>query len=313
MERKRTVAFATWRELPALSVDDRLAAGALEDLGIGGEPAVWDDPGVRWSRYDAVVVRSCWDYHLREAELRRWIARLEALSVPLWNPPALLRWNMNKHYLRDLAAQGVPTLPTVWLERGGRAGLPDLLAANGWDQAVVKPTVSASAHETWRTSRDAAPDQQRRFEALLARGGVMVQRFAEEIETAGEWSLLFFGGRFSHAVLKRPRPGDFRVQTEHGGVAVSAVPPPAVLDRAGQALAAVPGPWLYARVDGCGNGGDFQLMELEMLEPWLFFAHDPEAPGRFAAALVETLSLPPQSSILNAGFRETKERPHAQP
>jgi glutathione synthase/RimK-type ligase-like ATP-grasp enzyme len=298
MERTMKVAFATWRGLPALSPDDRLAAGALADRGIEVEPAVWDDPGVRWGRYGAVVVRSCWDYHLREGELRRWIARLEALGVPLWNPPALLRWNMNKHYLRDLAARGVPILPTVWLERGERAGLSDLLAANGWDQAVVKPTVSASAHETWRTSPAGAPGQQQRFETLLARGGVMVQRFAEEIETAGEWSLLFFGGRFSHAVIKRPRPGDFRVQAEHGGIAEPAVPPPAVLDRAGQALAAAPGSWLYARVDGCESAGGFHLMELEMLEPWLFFAEDPEAPGRFADSLAEALGLPHQSSIL---------------
>jgi len=283
------VAFATWSELPALSVDDRLAIPALADLGIAAEPAVWDDPAVQWSGYDAVVVRSCWDYYRREAELRLWIARLEALGVPLWNPPALLRWNMNKHYLRDLETQGVPILPTVWLERGERAVLADLLAANGWDQAVVKPTVSASAHETWRISRAAAPDQQRRFEDLLARGGVMVQRFAEEIETAGEWSLLFFGGRFSHAVIKRPKPGDFRVQTEHGGVAEPAVPPPAVLDRASQVLAAVSGPWLYARVDGCESHDGFRLMELEMLEPWLFFDHDPAAPGRFAASLTERM------------------------
>lgn len=184
-------------------------------------------------------------------------------------------------------------LPTVWIDEGPAPDLAGLMAERGWEEAVVKPTVSANGHATWRVSRTAAPGRQADFAALAARGGAMVQRFAGEVQSAGEWSLLFFGGSLSHAVLKRPRPGDFRVQYDHGGTAEAAQPPSDVRRRAEEVLDRVEGPWLYARVDGCviggDDGGDFHLMELEMFEPSLFFALDPGAPGRFAAALAAVL------------------------
>jgi glutathione synthase/RimK-type ligase-like ATP-grasp enzyme len=285
----RRVAFLTSSRLPELAADDLLAGAALRAVGIDVEPAVWDSPAVRWERYDAVVVRSCWDYYLRPDDFLRFLACLEALGVPLWNPAGLLRWNLDKRYLRDLAAQGVPVLPTVWIDEGPAPDLASLMAERGWEEAVVKPTISANGHATWRVSRSAAPGRQADFASLAAGGGAMIQPFAREVQSAGEWSVLFFGGRFSHAVLKRPRPGDFRVQSDYGGTAEAAEPPADVRRRAEEVLARVAGPWLYARVDGCVISGDFQLMELEMFEPSLFFALSPGAPERFAAALSQAL------------------------
>lgn len=288
---RKTVAFLTCRRLPGVAADDLAAVAALRTVGIDAEPAVWDDPSVHWERFAAAVVRSTWDYHLRPEEFRRFVTRLETLGVPLWNPPDLVRWNLDKRYLRELAERGVPVLPTAWVEEGPAPDLAALLDERGWDEAVVKPIVSANGHATWRTSRAAAPGQQEELAELIAHGGAMIQPFVEEIASAGEWSLLFFAGRFSHAVIKRPRPGDFRVQVDHGGTAEPAEPPAAVLARAERILAAVRGPWLYARVDGCVLSGrrGFHLMELEMLEPCLFFAQDPEAPARFATALAGVL------------------------
>jgi glutathione synthase/RimK-type ligase-like ATP-grasp enzyme len=290
---RKTVAFLTCRRLPDVAADDLPAVEALRALGIDVEPAVWDDPSVRWERFDAVVARSTWDYFLRPDEFRRFVTRLETLGVTLWNPPDLLRWNMDKRYLRELAERGVPVLPTAWVEDGPAPDLAVLLDERGWDEAVVKPIVSANGHATWRTSRAGAPALQEAFAELVAHGGAMIQPFVEEIESEGEWSLLFFAGRFSHAVIKRPRSGDFRVQIDHGGTAEPAEPPAAVLARAERILAGVHGPWLYARVDGCVLSGrrGFHLMELEMLEPSLFFAQNPEAPARFAAALASALDL----------------------
>jgi glutathione synthase/RimK-type ligase-like ATP-grasp enzyme len=304
-DRKR-VAFLTCSRLPDLAADDLLAQPALRAAGIDVEPAVWDSPVVRWERYDAVVVRSCWDYYLRPDEFRRLLSCLEALGVPLWNPPGLLRWNMDKSYLRDLAGRGLPVLPSVWIEQGAAPDLAGLLDARGWDEAVVKPTVSANGYATWRVSRTAAPGRQADFAELVGRGGAMVQRFAEEVRSQGEWSLLYFfngssgslAGRFSHAVLKRPRPGDFRVQHDYGGTAEAAMPPTAVRRQAEQILDQVSGPWLYARVDGCVIGGHFHLMELEMLEPSLFFEHAPGAAGRFAAALGTLLRGAPAPALV---------------
>jgi len=118
----------------------------------------------------------------------------------------------------------------------------------------------------------------------------MVQPFLDAIGIEGEWSLVFFAGEFSHAVLKRPAPGDFRVQDEHGGTAAPGRPPAGVIESARRALEAVSEPWIYARVDGCAPGGVFQLLELEMLEPTLYLDTGPEPAGHFARTIVAALS-----------------------
>jgi glutathione synthase/RimK-type ligase-like ATP-grasp enzyme len=278
------LAFATWRGLSELNSDDRRAAEALRHRGALVDPVVWDTPGLDWSDFDAVVVRSVWDYHLRPVEFLRWVDRVEEAGTRLLNPPGALRWNHHKSYLRDLAARGVATVPTAWLDRGSRPDLGGVLGERGWAEAVVKPAVSASAHETWRTSAAAAAADQGRLRRLLLAGDVLVQPLVPEVQSPGEWSLVFFGGSFSHAMLKRPREGDFRVQEELGGRAEWTVPVPALVEQAARALAAAPAPCLYARVDGVERDGRLILMEMELIEPVLYFEADPGAAGRFAEA-----------------------------
>jgi len=212
----------------------------------------------------------------------------------VWNPPAVLRWNSHKGYLRDLAARGVPIVPTRWLERGTPVGLARLLRDAAWSDAVVKPAVSASAHGTWRTSFETASADQRQLDELLRAGDVMVQPFMSEVRDAGEWSFLFLGGRFSHAVLKRPGAGagDYRVQWEFGGTADAMVPPGNLVADAEAVMTAVPGNPLYARVDGVERDGRLVLMELELIEPHLFLGWDAGAPGRLAAALGALVTRP---------------------
>jgi glutathione synthase/RimK-type ligase-like ATP-grasp enzyme len=282
----KTIAFATYDESPSLTDDDRAAAAALEARGARVRAAVWDDPKVAWREFDAVVVRSCWDYHLRPREFLAWVDALEAAGVALWNPPAVVRWNVEKTYLRDLARRGVPVVPTVWLGPGEEPGLAAVLEREGWARAVVKPTVSLSAYETWVTSAERASGDEPAARRMLARGGVMVQPFLEEVVAGGEWSVVFFGGAYSHAVLKRPAAGDFRTQSDFGGSKTVADPPARVLDAARRALDAVDGPLLYARVDGVEVGGRLLLMELELVDPELFFSKVPEAGARFADALL---------------------------
>jgi glutathione synthase/RimK-type ligase-like ATP-grasp enzyme len=278
------IAFATWRGLPELSADDQLAAGAVAARGAEVVPLVWDDPAVNWTDFDTVIVRSTWDYHHRPAEFLDWITRLEHAAVRVWNPPSLLRWNLDKRYLGELERQGVPVVPTVTVAKGAGATLAEVLVEARWDTAVVKPAVSASAHETWRTSRASAAADAVRFAALLAAGDVLVQPYLDAVEE-GEWSLCFVGGCYSHAVLKRPRRGDFRVQPELGGEVLLLAPGPAVIEWAEAVVALLPEPWLYARVDVCQVNGALVLMELELIEPALFFHADPGAAARFAEAL----------------------------
>src|SRR5258706_11368488 len=284
------LAFATWRGLPELSADDRLAAEALRRRGAVVDPLLWDAPGVDGAGFDAVIVRSVWDYHLRPVEFLHWVGTLERAGTLLLNPPAVLRWNHHKSYLRDLAAHGVATVPTVWLERGADADLGGLLAERGWAEAVVKPAISARARETWVTSPSSNRTDQGRLRALLLAGDALVQPVVPEVGSKGEWSLIFLGGEFSHAMLKRPREGDFRVQEELGGTALREEPSAALVEQARQALAAAPAPCLYARADGVERDGRLVLMELELIEPGLYFGAAPGAADRFAGACLDRLA-----------------------
>jgi glutathione synthase/RimK-type ligase-like ATP-grasp enzyme len=277
------IAFATSVAWPDLTPDDQLAAEALRARGVRVSPAVWSDAAVAWWDYDAIVIRSTWDYHHRFAEFDRWMARLEAAGCAVWNPIRLLRWNANKRYLAGLAERGVPIVPTAWMPAEGELSLAEVMDSNGWDEVVVKPTISATAYGTRRVRRrDAAADGGGAGDPARSAVDRMVQPLVTEIATAGEWSLVFFAGRFSHSVRKRPVAGDFRVQTEFGGSAILEPAPSRVVAAAEAVLAAVTEPWLYARVDGVETRDGFLLMELEMLEPLLFFELDPAAAGRFA-------------------------------
>jgi glutathione synthase/RimK-type ligase-like ATP-grasp enzyme len=282
------IALVTYRGLPGLSDDDQLLLAPLSERDLRAVPAAWDDPAIAWDSFDAVVVRSTWNYHTSFDAFMTWIGRIESLSIPTWNPPAILRWNASKTYLRDLAARGVDVVPTRWVDRGSRASLRAVLSDAGWIDAVVKPAISASAYETWRvTALNVALGEEARFRRLVATGEVMVQPFLPELARDGEWSVMFIGGEFSHAVLKRPHAGDFRVQQEHGGSAELRTPPAHVLATARTIVRRAPGRCLYARVDGVEIGGKFVLVELELLEPSLFLGAAPGAPERFARALSE--------------------------
>lgn len=294
MTRPTRVALASYAQLPELNADDRLLLAALRAAGALAEPAVWDAPR-DWARFDVVVVRSCWDYHRRWAEFLAWIDRVTAAGARLVNPAPVLRWNGDKRYLGELAAAGVHVVPTAPVEPPAPGhpapSLGDVLRARGWDEAVVKPAVSASAHATWRTGLDRAPRDEGRFAALLgaAPRGLLVQPFVEEVVADGEWSLVFLGSRFSHAVRKQSAAGDFRVQAEFGGRADAAVPPQGLATDARAALVAATraagvtdGAIAYARVDGVARAGRLLLMELECIEPQLYLRTAADAAARLA-------------------------------
>ena len=281
------IAFATSEEYRGLTEDDHRAVAALAERGATVTATVWNDPSVEWSSFDCVIVRSTWDYHRHVDRFRAWTGSLEQAGAQLWNPPALLRWNMEKTYLRDLALAGIPTVPTAWLARGSDADIGALLEERGWHEAVVKPVISAAANRTHRVGRARATGAHSEIAASLEIGDVMVQPFMSEIQTRGEWSLIFLDGEFSHSVRKTPMSGDFRVQAHLGGDALTEAAGADVVAAARRALDTVESPWLYARVDGIETANGFVLVELEMLEPSLYFLHTDSGAGRFADAIIK--------------------------
>jgi glutathione synthase/RimK-type ligase-like ATP-grasp enzyme len=282
----RTVALATHGGCPKLSADDQLLIPHLRDFDIEAKAMVWDNHETDWSEFDQVIIRSCWDYHLRLPEFFAWIAVVESRDVDLQNNAALLRWNADKRYLRRLEQSGIAIPETHWLSENEEASLSDVLAEHGWDCAVVKPTVSATAHKTKLVSRDT--DE-------TVRGPVIVQKFMPEIQTQGESSFIFFHREFSHAVCKLPATGDFRVQTDFGGSVREFAPSQSVIDAATEVLRGVEYQPLYARVDGLEREGKFVLMELELIEPILFLGLG-RAASRFAQNIALSLDRPAVSS-----------------
>jgi glutathione synthase/RimK-type ligase-like ATP-grasp enzyme len=246
------VALATSENWPELSPDDADLAGELRTLDVDAAPAIWSDASIDWSAFDTIVIRSCWDYHLRPDQFARWI---DSLRVPVLNPPRIIGWNMHKSYLLDLASKGV-RIPRTEIVR----------------DVIVKPAISASAHNTH-----------------LMRGEVIVQEFVEEIVSDGEWSIVFFDCRFSHSVKKVPKAGDFRVQEELGGTSTAMPAPQHVIDAAARAVEAVEGDLLYARVDVVDRPQGVTLMELELIEPMLFLKYAPGLTARFASSIAKRL------------------------
>jgi glutathione synthase/RimK-type ligase-like ATP-grasp enzyme len=290
MDAGPSIALVTYEPLPALTDDDRLFASALEVRGTHVVPVVWSDERVEWGSFDAVVVRSCWDYFLRAGEFFAWLARLERERAVVFNDVRTLRWNADKTYLRDLERLGVPVVPTHWMASGAVESLRDIRRRTGWSELVVKPSISGSAHETWRASPGDEHADDARLGAMTASGGVLVQPLVDVIADEGEWSIVFIGGEYSHAVLKRPRSGDFRVQIEHGGSVERTDPSSELVAQARAALLAAPTtPTLYARVDGCVVDDELLLMELELIEPVLFLGTSAGAADRLADAVLARL------------------------
>jgi hypothetical protein len=279
------IALATCEAWPRLTDDDRPLLEALAAHGLSAEPVPWRG-GADWGAYRGVLLRSVWDYFEHASEFSAWLARLETGRVPVWNPVPLVRWNLDKGYLRDLEARGVPVVPTLWTDPGaGAEAVVARVRATGWPEVVLKPTVSAGAWRTLRVPADEVEAHRGAIREILAGSGLMAQPFLPEVLEAGEWSFVFFRGEWSHAVVKRPRPGDFRVQWTHGGTHAVAAPPAGLLAQARAVLDAAPSPGLYARVDGVVRGGRFLLMELEQIEPYLFFGESEASAERFVHAL----------------------------
>lgn len=278
------IALATHRALPQLSEDDRLAAQELRAQGASAESAVWDSPLVDWTHYDAVVLRSTWDYHLRRGEFEKWLAHLDAVGAIVFNPTSLIRWNIDKHYLGDLSSRGVAVAETMFLERGDST-LDELFARLPWRDVVIKPTVSASGHETRRISVERATASAEWYRQLHSRIDLMIQPFFDEIVEQGEWSLVFIAGQYSHAVRKVAAAGEFKVQREHGGSLIAEQPRGPLVERAEAVTTLLPDGWLYARVDGFERAGSLIVTEVELIEPSLFLGHHPSAPRRFATAI----------------------------
>ena len=271
--------------VPGTDDEDDVLARALRGCGHTVATPIWTDPAVDWHTYDAVVLKSPWDYFDRITEFYAWLDQLQQLSVALLNPLEIVRWNADKRYLRDIEAAGFRIVPTHWLTKGSSFEPAVLFEKFRAEKLVVKPAVSGGAKNTFALTLAEARNQADVIEKLVAEEDFLAQPFLPEIQAQGEWSLLYFNGQFSHSVLKTPKAGDFRVQLYFGADTANVPAPAALRATADQLVARFAPGCLYARVDGVVVNGEFLLMELELIEPMLFLAYEKAAAARYEAVL----------------------------
>jgi len=260
----------------------------LVDKGLHVISTVWNDKNVDWSSFNVAIIKSPWDYHNHLIEFLNWLDKLEELNVKVLNPVDIIKWNSHKKYLKGIAQMGLPVIPSEYIDKGSVLGdhFFGLLDA---DRLVVKPCVSAGAQNTIFLDRNNLEERAEEIGKLLKAEDYIVQPFVEEIKN-GEWSFLFFNRKYSHSVLKKPKKGDFRVQHYHGGSINYPTPDPLHIQEAGAYLKNLSQPTLYARVDGVIIKNSFVLMELEMIEPFLFLNGDCILMENYYQALIALIS-----------------------
>jgi glutathione synthase/RimK-type ligase-like ATP-grasp enzyme len=281
------IAIASCTGHEAHKADEKLVREALRERGCEAMPVPWDEPGADWGGFDFCLVKSTWDYNRKHEEFLAWARRVEGVTE-LRNPADLIAWSSEKTYLRELSERGVRTVPTVWVNQSAGASLREVLAAEGWERAVVKPVVGLGAENLHRVRAD--EEGETALAEVLERHDAMVQPFLPSLEAQGETSLIHIDGKLTHAVRKRPAAGDFRVQGIWGGTAERTEPEAPQIELAKQALAQLDSPPLYARIDVVEDlDGEPCLIELELIEPNLFLDLEPAAAVRLADAVIAQL------------------------
>ena len=282
----KPVCFLSMDDLGSYVADDDLAIQPLSDLGITVETVSWRQTERAWSDFEMVVIRTPWDYQTSPAEFLAVLETIES-QTRLENPLDIVRWNLNKRYLREMETRGERIVPTIWDAKYNAAEFDRWLNEFGVDEIIIKPTVSATALHTYRLKTYDAS-----LENVFDTREFLVQPFMPNIIAEGEYSLFYFNGEYSHAINKSAKLNDFRVQEEHGGIITEIQPDESLLTVGRETVATIDHDLLYARVDFVRDDDcNFCLMELELIEPALYLRMNEGAPKRFAEAIVARISL----------------------
>jgi glutathione synthase/RimK-type ligase-like ATP-grasp enzyme len=276
------IAIATYDKLPDLTFNDQLLIPIFRENGYTVSPEIWDNSEVDWSSFDIVLIRSTWDYYLKPVEFKNWISQFINSKTRLINSAEMVLKNSHKFYLKELANKGVSIIPTIFSSEK-----IELEKLKMWEKIVIKPAVSAGSHETEIFEVNMLTQEV--LDNKTRTGDWLVQPFLEEIKDAGEISMLFFGGNFSHAIQKVPKSGDFRVQKQFGAQYLKFEPSTTLLSIAKNIVQIAGKESVYARIDGVMTQNGFLLMEVEMIEPDLFFEHTLDGPNRFVEAVLKEL------------------------
>jgi len=269
--------------------EDRLLTEALEKLGCRVIRKSWSDPNFDWSSTKSCIFRTTWDYHERYEEFSNWLEENSG-KMHFINPIETIKWNIDKHYLKDLAQQDIRIPPTLFIEQGYNTNLSKLFEQSGWEEAILKPVVSGAARHTYKLNAENIAEYESIFQKVISTESMMLQAFQKRISTDGEMSLMIFGGKYSHAVLKKAKQGDFRVQDDFGGTVSDYTPTDEEIKFAEKAVMACSPLPVYARADIFhDNDNQLALGEIELIEPELWFRNNEEAAHLAADAIKKTI------------------------
>jgi len=260
----------------------------LQNRGLDISAEIWDDPLVEWQKYDVALLKTPWDYHQKFGQFKLWLEKIESLNIKLLNDYQTVRWNMDKHYLSEIATSGFDIIPSIFLEQGWNEELTSLFEKLGSDKIIIKPCVSGGSRNTVVLNKNVSIEDKDLVSALVSQGDFIAQPLMSQIQE-GEWSFIFFNGKYSHTIIKKPKNGDFRVQQIFGGTIEITVSEQRDIDHAALYISKFAKDTLYARVDGLMVDGNFVLMELELVEPFLYLSYHPDALEKYFQALVTHL------------------------
>ena len=272
-------------------LEDGLLVKALRSKGLKVNRTYWDNPTFDWSSTKSVIFRTTWDYFHRFDQFMEWMEDIRKQTL-LINPYELLVWNIDKCYLRELEKMGLPIPPTLFIQTGEIKSLRQICKSTSWTEFILKPNVGGGGRLTYRFTLDTVDKIGTIFKEYIRQEAFLLQEFQYPILEKGEIALMVFGGKFSHAILKKAKPGDFRVQDDFGGTVHLYQPNPSEIELAEQAVRNCDPAPLYARVDMFwDNHGNPCLSELELIEPELWFRYHPESADMLADVLFEWLTI----------------------
>lgn len=269
--------------------EDRLVADALIKKGLNVTRTNWDNPDFDWSSTRYAMFRTTWDYFDRFEEFDAWMTKASQQTTFI-NPLPLIRWNIDKHYLADLEIKGIKIPPTIFVEPGSKTTLQELIKNESWKKYILKPAISGAARHTYLFDKSNAVELESIFRELIGKESMLLQEYQHQITEKGEVALMLMGGKFTHAVLKKAKTGDFRVQDDFGGTLHEFCPDNSMIEFAEKIVSCCPVTPSYARVDLIwSNTGDLCLSELELIEPELWFRKHPAAADVLADAIMKMI------------------------
>lgn len=282
------IALLTCEKLPELTVNDQLLIPELAKLNITATAEIWDNTAVNWSDFDYLIFRNTWDYFEKEAQFNLWLDQIENLGIKTLNSIDIIKNNKHKFYLREMEKRGVKILPTIFIDKTDLLDLQKTMPSH-WKKAVIKPAFSAGSYQTEVFELQDVQKINSDFKNIASEKELLLQEFMPEIQTLGETSFVFFNKKFSHAVNKKPVAGDFRIQVQFGGQYTLTQPDAELIEKAQQIVDTFTGELLYARVDGIVIENELHLMEVECIEPDLYFNLSEGSLKRFVSAIVDLI------------------------